>query len=174
VRGSVVRWAPRLAALLVLAALALASVAGVTQARYATSDSAGYSARVAAWDVRVTAASGSGSLELGTSGDSTASYAFTVANGGEVAASYTVVVSLPPDLPAGTVVALQYAADGSAWTEAATVTVPAKGGAASLTGKGELPVGGTAAWRVSFTRGSGAVGVDSASVEVSVEASQID
>jgi hypothetical protein len=171
-----VRWAPRLAALLVLAALALASVAGVTQARYATSASGGDSARVAKWDVGAEPEEGqAGELELTPGdGDSQASYSFTVSNGGEVALTYDVVVTLPKALPDGVTATL---AKSGAATASKTFS-SANGTTLTLSGAGYLaPGAGADSWTLSFAVDgsySETVDVELDGVKVSVSAAQAD
>jgi uncharacterized repeat protein (TIGR01451 family) len=179
-----VRWAPGLAALLVLAALALASVAGVTQARYAASGSGGDSARVAAWSVSAVPSESDGSaLELAASAGSTASYSFTVSNEGEVALAYDVVVTLPEALPDGVTATL---AKGGAATASAALSsedgrtlTPSEGGKTlTLSEAGSLaPGAGADSWTLSFAVGddySDASGAELKEVKVSVSAAQAD
>jgi hypothetical protein len=176
VRGSIAGWIPRLAALLALAALATASVAGVTQARYLESASGGDSARVAKWDVGAEPEEGqSGDLEL-TPGDagSPASYSFTVSNGGEVALAYDVVVTLPKALPDGVTATL---AKSGAATASKTFS-SANGTTLTLERAGSLAPGAQAdSWTLSFAVGDGyadASGAELEGVKVSVSAAQAD
>jgi hypothetical protein len=160
----ILRWAPRLAALLALAALATASVAGVTQGRYAASGSGGDSARVAAWNVTAAPAE-SQAADADADGASAASYAFTISNGGEAAAECDVVVSLLSALPEG--VSAELAVDGS--TAAGPVL---SDGGATLTfeSAATLGPGKSAACALTFSDGRGAdaaASVNGAAVSVS-------
>jgi uncharacterized cupredoxin-like copper-binding protein len=160
----ILRWAPRLAALLALAALALASVAGVTQGRYAASGSGGDSARVAAWDVEAepTAAAQAADAD----GASAASYAFTISNKGEAAAECDVVVSLLSALPEGVSAELAVgdgAATGPSVTSDDKTTLTFRSAATLAPGK-------SAACELTFSDGRGAdaaASVNGAAVSVS-------
>jgi hypothetical protein len=151
-----VRWAPGLAALLALAALALASAAGVTQARYLTSASGGDSARVAAWGVEVSGQACSGST-----------YSFKVTNAGEVALGYGVTVALPSALPDG--VSATLSVDG---VGVGTKT-SAAGTALTFPSAGTLAPGGSASCTLAFS-GAWGVATPPAGATVSVSAEQVD
>jgi hypothetical protein len=151
-----VRWAPGLAALLALAALALASAAGVTQARYLTSASGGDSARVAAWGVEVSGQACSGST-----------YSFKVTNAGEVALGYGVTVALPSDLPDG--VSATLSVDGG---QAISPTVSTDGTTLTFAA-GTMAPGGSASCALEFS-GTWGIKTTLTGATVSVSAEQVD
>lgn len=113
--------------ILVIALLLVASAVGYTVAKYVTSDSSNYTARVAKWDVSVKKAAasvdlfaytdeavdydGNGNENViapGTSG----SFSYELTNNSEVKASYQVIYTLDE---AG--VYLQWSEDGINWTD---------------------------------------------------------
>lgn len=89
--AAISRWVPRLVLLLALAAAALTTMAGVTQARYVEEDVGGSSADVASWRV-VTTEDNPPSLVISADEQDGATYSFTISNEGKVAAKYSVVV----------------------------------------------------------------------------------
>jgi hypothetical protein len=141
----------------VLSALALASVAGVTQARYLESASDGGSARVAAWGVEVSGQACSGSA-----------YSFTVANAGEVALGYGVTVALPSALPDG--VSATLSVDGGRQAISPTVSTD---GTTLTFAAGTMAPGGSASCELEFS-GTWGVATPPADVKVSVSAEQVD
>lgn len=113
--------------ILVIALLLVASAIGYTVAKYVTTDSSNYSARVAKWDVSVQKASTSldlfsyvdSGVDYDGKGDeriiapgTTGSFIYELTNSSEVNASYQVNYTLDEKG-----VYLQWSADGVTWTD---------------------------------------------------------
>lgn len=155
----------RAAAVLLVLTLMTASIVSGHYARYTTSVTVSDSARVAKYEVTVTAGSDN-QLVLDPNGSKTVSYNFLVASGSEVRVEYDLVITLPQALQAGISLSLTRDDEPVALTLQENNIYKAVG---TFT-----PAGGTHAYVLTFTA-KGPIGADQLdNIAIRVNARQAD